>query len=338
MGGCAQRAMRIKYQANSVIGVEHRPFQSAITAMWKTMSRTFDHLRNGTFFGALSRKARGYRNHWRRSRWSARTQCAEVQLNIQSGVKLNLCYGDELSRIIYCEDFEWQERQFLNRFLRPGDVYADVGSNIGLFTVIAARRVGTAGHVHSIEPCKTTFERLQANVGLNNLRNVTCRQVALSDEPGTREILTSLDGYAAWNSFAQPIEGQAFASESVPCTTWDEYARVNNLVGRVTMIKIDVEGWESRVLRGAKETLGRGDGPVLQVEFTEKASRAAGSSCKELYRMLEQYGYHMFLYDGLSRKLLHEPIRENYFHLNVIACKSIQQLATRLGKISAFRL
>ena len=65
--------------------------------------------------------------------------------------------------------------------------------------------------------------------------------------------------------------------------------REGNLLGNVTMMKIDVEGWESRVLAGGKEVFTRPDAPVLQVEFTDAAAKAAGSSCRQLVQIFGKF-------------------------------------------------
>ena len=192
---------------------------------------------------------------------------------------------------------KWRNRIFLNHFLRPGDVFVDVGANIGLFTLIAASRVGPAGRVVAFEPTGVTYTRLVDNVRLNRFSNVNCVNSALSDHSGRLNLARSTDGFDAWNSFAEPTMGNTISYEQVEVIEWDRYARDHNLSGMVTMMKIDVEGWESRVLAGGKEVFARLDAPVLQVEFTDAAAKAAGSSCRSLYEFLESLGYRMFVYD-----------------------------------------
>jgi hypothetical protein len=102
------------------------------------------------------------------------------------------------------------------------------------------------------------------------------------------------------------------------------------------MMKIDVEGWETRVLEGARETFSRDDAPLLQVEFTEAASTSAGSSCESLYRLLENLGYRMFGYDSSRRELIHDPLRESYPYVNLIAAKTPEEANSRL-RTGAFR-
>jgi FkbM family methyltransferase len=232
--------------------------------------------------------------------------------------------------MIYCRYFEATERTFLNDFLRPGDVFVDVGANIGLFTLIAAICVGPKGRVFAFEPTLATFERLVDNIRLNDFQNVTSLKLALSDVNGQLDLIRSTDGFDAWNSFARPTMGKVFSSERVDAAPWDQYAEQHDLAGAVTMMKIDVEGWESRVLAGGKQVFARMDAPVLQIEFSEGAARAAGSSCKDLYETLEHLGYRMFGYDPEMRALVPESMRDEYIYVNLIAAKNPDVVSARV--------
>ena len=305
----------------------------------KRLSHAFAHLRKGTL---LERLYWGWCQHLQRQRlvwWESQaTKLKNLEVEIQPGIRMRLYFDSQLSRLIYCQDFEKQERQFLNAFLKPGDIFMDFGANIGLFTVIAAHRLGSLGRVYAFEPYSKTYERLLDNIKLNRLVNISCYQVVLSDYAAQLSLNVSLNGYDAWNSLAQPIAGSSFASEAVKAVTWDDFALEHDLVGKVTMVKIDVEGWESRVLLGGSRTLSRTDAPVLQVEFTEQASRSAGSSCTKLYRLLESFGYQMFIYDSRSNTLKHETLRESYPYLYLIATKCPECILARLRAYSPRRL
>jgi FkbM family methyltransferase len=268
------------------------------------------------------------RSHW----WQQRKDKGHIDVRIWSNVRMRLYFEDELSRLIYCQDFERQEREFLTAFLSRGDVFIDVGANIGLFSLIASKSVGRTGCVYAFEPCSTAFRRLQASVDLNHFANVRCFPVALSDSAGPFVMNVSLDGFDAWNSLARPAAGNSFGTEMVTSVTWDEFAREHDLIGKVAMMKIDVEGWESRVLRGGAYCLSRDDAPILQVEFTDVAALSAGSNCTELYRTLETFGYQMFTYDAKGRQLLPEPLRAAYPYQNLLAVKMPEAVATRLAR------
>lgn len=107
-----------------------------------------------------------------------------LQMQIEPGVKLTLPGNDGVAGLIYAYHYEVGEREFVRRYLQIGDTFVDVGAHIGLFTLIAAHKVGPAGKVIAFEPCKTSFEVLKANIALNELSNVKCENMALSNRQG----------------------------------------------------------------------------------------------------------------------------------------------------------
>lgn len=295
------------------------------------INRFFLHL----YQGNLSRRIKEeWHEHVRRrcrSWWDSHKNKEEYfTFPLQSKIKINLYFDSVLCSFIYCDNFEWRERRFLNSYLRRGDIFVDIGANIGLFTLIASHRVGDSGKVFSFEPCAKTYQRLVRNVELNRMNNVKCLQMALSDCSGQVQMNSSLDGHDAWNSVVAPIAGSAFVTEMVRTVKWDDFAREHNLMGRVNMMKIDVEGWESHVLAGGSETLSRRDAPVLQIEFTEKAIQSYGCTCADLYHRVEKLGYRLFRFDPISYTIVADPLRESYPYLNLIASKDPDLINTRL--------
>jgi FkbM family methyltransferase len=263
---------------------------------------------------------------WQRHAGTSRSFLFELQ----PGVRIRLHLDSELCRLLYTRHFEMTERLFANLFLRPGDTFVDVGANVGVFTLIAASRVGATGRVVAFEPTPATFQRLNENIRTNGFGNVEAHELALSDEIGNTVIATATDGLDAWNSLAVQAAGPRFSESSTRTVTWDQFSDAHQLTGRATMMKIDVEGWECRVLEGARSVLSRPDAPTLQVEFTDAAARAAGSSCSELYATLSDLGYRMFLFDLCERTLVPDPLRSEYPYVNIIAAKDPEFVTARL--------
>jgi FkbM family methyltransferase len=259
----------------------------------------------------------------------------DIEIAIDYGIRMRLDPKQRLTSLIWSSDFERTERQFLSDFLKPGDIFVDVGSNNGLFALTAGRLLVGTGQVLAFEPCSEAYQRLSNNVVLNGLENIELHKLALSDCPGEFTMTTSLDGFDAWNSLATPQAGSEFGEETVKCTTWDDFATRNGLAGCIAMMKIDVEGWETRVLSGAAETLSREDAPLLQVEFTERNCLSAKVTCEELYRSLEELGYTMYTYDADSRKLIHDPIRSSYPYCNLFCVKNLEKATARLSNCNA---
>jgi FkbM family methyltransferase len=275
----------------------------------------------------------GLHNRWfvhRSAQWEKiRNTPGSVVSPIGSGLRMRL-HGDSLlCEMLYTGSFEVETRSFFEAFLRPGDRFLDVGANVGLYTLLAARIVGRAGHVHAFEPCTTTFARLRENVRLNRLGNVSCHQVALSHENARAELTLAMNGFDAWNSLGRPYMGEEGGSETVTTVTLDTFVREHALVGRITAIKIDVEGWENQVLAGAEELLAADDAPVLCLEFTEEAAQLSDSSCAALYERLERLGYRMYSVGPKRDDLQPFPPREHFPNVNLLATKDLAAVRAR---------
>lgn len=292
------------------------------------ISKLFQHLKNGTLIDRLKkRKTVRYHKDWQKF---LKSGDEAIVKEYEQGVKLKLYKDAGLSETLYCYDFEVDEVGFIYRFLKKGDVFFDVGANVGIFTVHGAKIVGESGHVHSFEPAKITYDRLVENVLLNNQKNVKSNYVAISDRVGFQEFYISEEGNDAFNSIVKPAKGDQFKIEKVPVITINDYVKQNELIGKIALMKIDVEGWEIPLLRGGEEILSREDAPVLIVEFTESNAISAGHSCAELYDLLVSFGYKMYLYDHATSQLKAESKREKYDHyLNLICIKNIAEVGRK---------
>jgi hypothetical protein len=132
-----------------------------------------------------------------------------------------------------------------------------------------------------------------------------------------------VSGKGEFNSLGQPMRPgeEVVRVESVEVVTLDDYCR-ERAVGAVDLVKIDVEGAELWVVRGAAALLGQPAAPVLVCEFNERTAAAVGSSCRELRRVLEAHGYRLFAFDAQRRRIDPEPEGERYERSrNLIAAK-----------------
>jgi len=299
--------------------------------MLNSLQQIFIHLRRYTLRERLQWRWQKLVRRARLAWWRSQIDKQQVEVKIQDGVRMLLYPDSHISKFICCEEYELPEREFLKQLLKPGDVFVDIGANIGLFTILAGRYVGSEGAVYAFEPCAKTYQRLLANVELNRLTNVSCYQTALSNHTGCEDLAVSLEGFDDCNSLARPVFGELFTSERVASTTWDKFANEHGLAGRVAMMKIDVEGWETYVVDGGARTLGREDAPILQVEFCDQAALSAGSSSQKLYRALEELGYQMYIFDIKSRTLIPDPLRDRYPLINLIAVKRGNKIVARLN-------
>ena len=168
----------------------------------------------------------------------------------------------------------------------PGSVVADVGANIGTIAVPLAQHLGSAGFLYAFEPQRVVFQTLCANVALQSLTNVECVPVAVG---AVRETLRLPDiDYERPANFGG-VEMQAFSGgRPVQQVVLDEYFDR----GPFSLVKIDVEGMELDVLRGAQRIIER-QRPILYVE-DDRANKSA-----ELEQALRDLGYRMYRHNPL---------------------------------------
>lgn len=165
------------------------------------------------------------------------------------------------------------EIQLLRNFIRYGDTVIDVGANIGTHAVAFGNMVGPTGRVHAFEPQRRLFAMLSGNVALNALESVMCHQAAVGESIGQIVLPPLPPPELHFNFSAVSLMQGSKTGETVPLVTLDSL----NLQ-RCAAIKIDVEGMETMVLAGAKQTIERCQ-PVLYLENNdlESSKRIAGA-------------------------------------------------------------
>lgn len=232
-------------------------------------------------------------------------------------VKINLYKDSVLSRLIY-DGFEKEETDYVKSVLKNGDIFIDVGTNIGLFSLIASKMVGDKGKIICFEPSPSTFSRLIENVQLNDFINIDLRNIGLSDAIEEMTFYVSENGYDAWNSFAPSQDNKLGSSIVVPVSTLDiELKEIDK--SKIKLIKIDVEGWEKFVLYGGKDFFVKFS-PIVMVEFTEENTFNAGYHVHEIYDIMKDFGY--VWYTIKNEKLILETKKLHYPYNNLVAIKN----------------
>jgi FkbM family methyltransferase len=177
---------------------------------------------------------------------------------------------------------EPETRSLLAKHLQPGQVMLDIGAYVGQFSLVASQLVPNL-RVFAFEPTPSVFAQLQRNIELNDCRNVTCVNLALSDTPGTAQFFT-YPGSADQNSL-RPLSVDSNASIEVRVGTVDSFLKDQNL-DRLDVLKIDVEGNELAVLKGAGASLSRFK-PVLIVEIS-RHQRSYGYTGADIKSILNE--------------------------------------------------
>lgn len=188
--------------------------------------------------------------------------------------------------------YEPEVQAQITRWLGPGEVAIDVGANVGWHTLLMAARVGPGGHVYAFEPNATTRERLGRAVEENRLPQVRIDSRAVTDRAGTMGFEAPDAGHV-WDGTGHL---QPSASPSVVCTTIDAFVAEQGLRD-VALMKIDVEGWELSVLRGAARTL-ETFAPAVLFEYDPAYLVRTGATEGELQGCFSRAGYQLFALAG----------------------------------------
>ena len=185
----------------------------------------------------------------------ARRGTGTVQ-TVANGARYELEMSEFVQRKFYFHAYERRELRFLRSTLRAGDLFVDVGANVGLLSLCAAQQVGEDGGVLAIEPDPINIARLEANVRLNPRSQVTVLPVAIGATRGTVQLgmpesQVDIGNHGARSSAS--LENQ-IEVELMPID--DAVAQWRVGADAVRLVKLDVEGMENDVVRGGPDLFG----------------------------------------------------------------------------------
>src|SRR6185312_7482525 len=178
-----------------------------------------------------------------------------------------------------------------------GDTFIDIGANVGFYTLLGASLVGPDGQVHSFEPTPSTFDLLKRNT--EEKRTVYLNELALGSKKGEATLADFGLLESGLNSLVR-LEYQSLPSQkiTVPIITLDSYVKEKGIVPK--MLKIDAEGMELEILKGAGETL-RNDKPILVLEVGPQKEST------ELLNFVFAHGYQGYFANEKMEFVTYEP-------------------------------
>jgi FkbM family methyltransferase len=223
--------------------------------------------------------------------------------------------GVELS-LFQTGTYEKGTLYFIASCLNRGDCFIDIGANIGLMSIFASQCDGNSGKILAFEAHPETHELLLENIALNHIENIDTFNFALGNEPGKATI------YDNWNvnrgGASLVIHAENSTGFEVDVKTLDEVIQ-NDFQPK--MIKIDVEGFEFQVLKGATNTI-KNCKPILIIEFS--VSRENQYDPFEMIDFIESFGfYEIFKLSGTKErksKLIQINSREEFPNHDNIFC------------------
>ena len=199
------------------------------------------------------------------------------------------------------EDYEPAVFTALKSRVHSGSVVLDIGANVGVFSLLMARWVGSAGRVYAFEPAPESLWALRRHVALNELaEKIEVVGQAVSDVTG--EAMFFAHTFNEGNSLSRGFLNRVPAAQAVrvPVTTVDCFCGQRDIIP--TLLKIDIEGFELHALRGAKQTLAR-HRPAVVVELHPMNWPEIGESPETAAALLAELGYRATPLEGQADPL-----------------------------------
>ncbi len=214
--------------------------------------------------------------------------------------------ADNVQRTLYLTGtYEPEFLRFLQSELQPGDVYADIGAHVGIDAVVAARCVGSSGHVYAFEPAPDTVRRLREATSSSG--NVTVVDVALGSTTAT-VALRADPLFPPGDASTRSLFTDGAIICQIPMTTFDVWSAA---LKRLDVVKIDIEGGEFDAIAGMTGALSRFRPRAIIVELQAARLRIAGYSDRDIVQLLLDNGYspskEMFLDNHVFRRSTASP-------------------------------
>ena len=233
----------------------------------------------------------------------------------------------------YCGLREYEDMGFLLHMLQPGDLFVDVGANIGSYSILAGSCEGV--NVLAIEPIPSAFLRLQKNIKVNELDNkVNALNIGLADQKGTIHFTSNLDIL----NHVLPTNEKNLPSIEVNVYKLDDVLNEKS----PTVIKIDVEGYESQVLSGAENVINNSSLIAVILELNNSGLRY-GKEDIDIHKLLISKGFESFDYDPLKHKLKSlegkfKSKSNTLYSRNTLYLRKIDEIQRRISRKNTFKL
>lgn len=201
--------------------------------------------------------------------------------------------------------------------IKSNEIVFDIGANIGATTLVFSKIIQQSGKVFSFEPHPGSFEKLKYHVEKNELSNVEIYQVGIGAEKSTQEIFTVNERNSGMNRILLNNKNDYLNGLKIDLITIDEFV-MSNEIKEIGAIKIDVEGFEFEVLKGAKNTL-KQFSPKLFIEIDSNNLKMNNCTPRIIFEFLENLDFELFYAKSFSKIQL-ENIKDEQF--DIIAVKS----------------
>ncbi|MCP4756829.1 MAG: FkbM family methyltransferase [Proteobacteria bacterium] len=215
---------------------------------------------------------------------------------------------------------------FVLHFLKENDLFVDVGANVGVYTILASK-IGRANSI-AVEPIPTTYQYLLENIRINEIGDfVETYNAGLGAEASNLYFTSSLD---VDNRVIMESEDVRYDKISVPVLRLDSIVSSNI----PSLIKIDVEGYESKVLEGGEQTLKNKDLKAIIIELNGSGKKF-GFDDDEIHNSLLAYAFKPYSYEPNKRELLE---LSTYGKYNTIYIRDLEYVTRRIKSANPFKI
>ncbi|GAA6621370.1 FkbM family methyltransferase [Scytonema sp. NUACC26] len=219
-----------------------------------------------------------------------------IDIQIIPQVKIR-CYPDSYSAgaVLYCGLYDYDEMNFLLRYLRDEDSFLDVGANVGVYTLLAASKI-KSGLIYSFEALPKNYARLRENIQINQFKQVKPHSIAISNSAGSTAF-----NLAEGDSMPFITSTATNNTITIQTDTLDNLLREECLTS-LTLAKIDIEGAEMLAFKGATSLLKQQRPYVWIVEINDTVNHF-GYQKQNVVDLLQDYGYGLYSYNAVTNQI-----------------------------------
>jgi FkbM family methyltransferase len=235
---------------------------------------------------------------------------------MRTGFRLRLNLQDRMQSVMYIKRCHEPETEIVfKEMARSSRVFLDVGANIGYFSFLV-KQMSPQARVYSFEPLPQNIEAYKKNRELNNFDEMSLQETCVADKPGETEFLIPPSEESGWGRIA---DRDLFSGEKIrrAVITLDQFCR-DQKIDEVDLIKIDVEGYELKVLHGALNVI-ESYRPRICIELNEPCLLDAGTSSQEIFAFFKKRNYQLHALDKRKGLISVEAPVAGYRFLNYFA-------------------
>lgn len=257
-----------------------------------------------TSYGSLLTKL--VPNHYQYKVGSYRTIC-------RNGINFQVDISDLIGWYIYF-GFKEKAKEHLIELAEIADIVLDIGANIGETSLRLGQKIQTDGKVFAFEPAQYNYNQLQKNLSLNSLKNISTYPLGIGAFEGKFKLYT-IDQHNKGKNKISENNLPDSKKETIQLTTIDQFVK-SNQIPKVDLIKLDIEGFEMKALKGGMKTLKKYS-PKLFIEIDNQHLVEQGSSAKELFNYLMAFNYELIEAD--NKRQLDQTLNYEHAHFDLIA-------------------